>query len=268
MATSSEKLIRVKTQAFPNELHFRFHTENDGVYTRYGIEPLGIREFIEPFHARLSELDTALERIRKSANTERISVADRDFDFTYTGMYDYARSCRLHFDPQVRLAAENLNVVFEHYGNIGREAYRQELASSFNLLQDLRARQADVTALNLEPWIKAHEETARVLAALLDERTGETAQQTELRVRDVRRELDAVYQQITDRIDAMINLHGKDFVKGFVAEYNAHAVEYKNELARHLGRIHAKKRGESSLQNQNPDPGDEPAVNEKKEKLN
>ncbi|MDR2120950.1 MAG: DUF6261 family protein [Tannerella sp.] len=250
MTTSSEKLTRVKTQALPNEMHFRFHTENDGIYARYGIEPLGIQHFIEPFRSGLSALDTALERIRKSVNTERIAVADHDFDFTFSGMFDYTRSCRQHFDPQVRQAAENLSVVFEHYGNIGREAYRQELASSFNLLQDLRARDADVKALTLEPWLKAHEEAARTLAALLDERTGETAQQTELRVRQVRRELDAVYQQITDRIDAMINLYGKDFVKGFAAEYNAHAAEYKNELARHLGRIHAKKRNESPLQNQ------------------
>jgi hypothetical protein len=48
--------------------------------------------------------------------------------------------------------------------------------------------------------------------ALFDERNVETAQQTELGVKEVRRELDAVYQQITDRIDAMLNLHGRDFV--------------------------------------------------------
>jgi hypothetical protein len=249
MESMNEKLVRVRTHALANELHFRFHTENGALYARYGSEPLGISIFTEPFHSRLSELDVALERIRKSADTERAAAADHEFDVSFAGLREYARSCLYHFDPAVRTAAENLDIVFGHYGNIGKEPYRQELASSYNLLQDLRARKDDATALGLEPWMQAHEQAAAALAALLDERTAETAQQTDLRVRQVRRELDAVYQQITDRIDAMINLYGSDFVPGFVAEYNAHATEYKNKLAQHLGRIHAGKRDASPLQN-------------------
>jgi AcrR family transcriptional regulator len=227
MESINEKLVRVRTPFFPNELHFRFHSENDGLYARYGEAPLGISEFITPFRSRLADLDAALERIRKSADTDRIATADDDFDRSFSGMHEYTRSCRNHFDPAVRRAAENLAVVFDHYGNIGKEAYRQELASSYNLMQELRARLTDVQALNLDPWMTAHEQAAAALAALLDSRTGETAQQTDLRVREVRREVDALYQQITDRIDAMINLHGKEFVPGFVAEYNAHATGTK-----------------------------------------
>ncbi|MDR1455263.1 MAG: DUF6261 family protein [Tannerella sp.] len=242
MESFKERLVRVRTHLLPNELHFRFHTENDQLYTKHGVEPLGICIFITPFRHELEDLTTALERISKSAETVRIAGADHEFDVSFSGMHEYARSCLHHFSLDVRQAAENINVVFAHYGNIGKEAYRQELGASFNLVQDLRARETDVETMNLGPWIEAHEQAAQALAALLDERTGETAQQTELRVRKVRRKLDAVYQQITDRLDAMINLHGRDFVPGFVAEYNAHATEYKNKLAQHLGRIHAGKK--------------------------
>jgi hypothetical protein len=237
MEAINEKLVRVKTRSLPNEQHFRFHTENDGLYTKYGVVALGIEPFITPFRAKLSDEDVALERIRKSAETDRIAVADDEFDRSFSGMREYSRSCLNHFDPTVRRAAENLDIVFEHYGNIGKEPYRQELASSHNLLQDLRERATDVTALNLEPWMTAHEQTANTLAAMLDERNVEISRQTELGVKQTRIELDDIYQQITDRIDAMINLYGKDFVFGFVAEYNAHATEYKNKLAQHLGRL-------------------------------
>jgi hypothetical protein len=240
MEQPNEKLVRVRTHMLVNELYYRFHTENGELYTRYGVDQLGIAAFITPFRAGLADLDKALERIDKSADTERAAAADREFDISFSGLREYARSCLHHFDPAARRAAENLDVVFGHYGNIGREAYRQELASSYNLIQDLRARKDDVATLNLEPWIQAHEQAAAALTAILDARTGETAQQTELRVKQVRRTLDAVYQQIVDRIDAMINISGRDFVPGFVAEYNAHASEYKNKLARHLGRIRAK----------------------------
>ena len=251
MEPVNEKLTRLRTHALANEVHFRFHTENEALYTKYDPAALGIQPFIAPFRAGLSALDTALERIRKSADTARAAEADRDFDLSFSGLHEYARSCLHHFDPAVKRAAENLDVVFAHYGNIGKEAYRQELASSYNLMQDLRARKEEVTLLNLEPWMQAHEQAAAALAAILDERTGETAQQTELRAGQTRRELDAVYQQITDRIEAMINLNGRDFVPGFVAEYNAHALEYKNRLAQHLGRIHAEKNARSTGQNEN-----------------
>ena len=241
MISVSKKLVRVRTSHLPNELHFRFQIENDVLYARYGESLLGIGDFIGPFRFKMADLGTALERIRKSPETERIAVADHVFDTSFSGMSEYVHSCLRHFSPTVQRSAENLEVIFRHYGNIAKESYRQELGSSYNLMQDLRDRMADVTALNLEPWMLAHEEAAAALSALLDERTGETAKQTELRVRQVRREVDIIYQQITDRIDAMINLHGRDFVPGFVAEYNAHATEYKNKLAQHLGRIHAKK---------------------------
>jgi hypothetical protein len=242
METLNEKLVRLTVRLLPNELHFRLHTENGDLYTKYGVEPLGIVAYFGPFRAKLVDLDTALERISKSADTDRIADADDEFDRSFSGMSEYTRSCRNHFDPAVRHAAENLLVVFDHYGNIGKEAYRQELASSSNLLQDLRAKSADVTTLNLEPWMTAHEQSANALAALLNARTGETAKQTDLNVKQVRSEIDAIYYQITDRIDAMINLYGKEFVPGFVAEYNAHATEYKNKLAQHLGRVRAAKK--------------------------
>jgi hypothetical protein len=244
MATTNDKLVRVKTNLLPNELHFRFHTENDQMYNKYGPSPLGIVTLFPTFHAKLADLDTALERIPKSADTARIVVADNEFDISYSGLHSYVRSCLHHYTPSVRRAAENVNVIFEHYGDIGRQPYHQELASSFNLLQDVRKRTADVSAMSLAPWLTAHEQAATALAALLNERTGETAKQTELRVREVRRELDELYQQITNRLDAMININGRNFVAGFVAEYNAHATEYKNKLAQHLGRIHAGKKTE------------------------
>jgi hypothetical protein len=239
-----DELVRVTTRLFPNELHYRFHVENGDLYAKYGVEPLGIREYDEPFRGKLLDLDKALERIRKSADTERIAVADGEFDRSFSGMSEYTRSCRNHYDPAMRPSAENLLVVFNHYGNIGKEAYRQELASSSNLLQDLRARTSDVAALNLEPWMTAHEQAAHALADLLNVRTGETAKQTDLNAKQVRREIDVIYQQITSRINAMINLHGKGFVPGFVAEYNAHASEYRNKLAQHLGRIRAGKKND------------------------
>jgi hypothetical protein len=235
---TKERLVRVRTSILPNETFFRFMSENRVYYVKYNVQTLEIVELMVEYDAALDDLNTALERIRKNPDTVRIAELDAEFDTSYSGLEGYARVCLKHFSPAVRYAAENLIVVFDKYGNIGRQPYRQELASSVNLLQDLRARSADVATLALQPWMDAHEASATALATLLDTRTGENAQQTDIHILNARRRMENGYQQVTNRIDAVINLKGKDFAGAFYAEYNAHATEYKNTLAQHLGRIH------------------------------
>jgi hypothetical protein len=239
---STFKLIRLTTRLLTNELHFRFHRENEALYDKYDPNPLGIQEFIDPFKEALKKEDAALAYIRKSAETKRIAELDATFDFTFEGMRDYTFVHLKHYHETVRHAAENLKVVFDKYGNIGREPYRQELGSSYNLLQDLRSCKEEIEMINLIPWMDAHETVAKELAALLDKRTSESAKKTDLRMVEARQEVDMFYQQITDRIDAMINLRGKDFVPEFYNNYNAHATEYKVNLAQHLGRVQAGKK--------------------------
>jgi hypothetical protein len=217
-----------------------FMTENRGLYAKYGVVPLGIEPFMQEYDSTLADEDAALEVIRKSAETERIAIADVEFDHTFLGMRDFAKSCLKHYAPNVCRAAENLWVVFEHYGNITPLPYHQELGASVNLLQDLRARQADYNLTGIAPWADAHEQAANNLSALLAGRTEEQSLQSELRAREVKLRMDSVYQKTTNRLDAKINIEGKDFVPGFYAEYNTHATEYKNKLAQHLGRIKKK----------------------------
>jgi hypothetical protein len=206
---------------------------------------------MEPFDRVLLDENTSLNYIRKSVKTKRIEELDSVFDYTFEGMRDFAFANLKHYDGAMRHAAENIEIVFNKYGNIGKEPYRQELAASYNLLQDLRAYNAEIETINLVPWMAAHEEAANNLAALLNERTDETAQKTHLRIKETRRAVDKVYHQIIDRIDSMINIYGVDYVPGFVNKYNAHAMEYKVKLAQHLGRIQAGKDDEDEEDNDN-----------------
>jgi len=243
----ADKLVRVETSRLKNETHFEFNDENRELFNRYKPAALGIQLYEAPYNEAVNNEDTALELVRKSAETPRIAAADVVFDETFTGMHTFLTSCLKHYNPNMRRAGENLNVVFQKYGNIGKLAYREELAASHNLTQDLRARPTDMGVIGLLPWLEAHEKAAADLLALLGERTGETAQLTALRVIETRRETDRIHQQILKRLEAMININGIDFVPGFVAEYNAHATEYKNTLAQHLGRIHKESGEETEL---------------------
>ena len=175
--------------------------------------------------------------------TETFLRADADavFDESFSGLHTYQQACLKHSNQTLRRAAQNLDVVFAKYGNIGKYPYRQELAMSMNLLQDLRLHEADVATLGLATWMNAHEQAAQKLRLLMDSRSDEIAGKTTLRAIETRRETDIVYQRIIARLEAMININGENYVPGFVAAYNTHATEYKNTLAQHLGRIRAGK---------------------------
>jgi hypothetical protein len=232
-----EVIVRLRTHRLSNEMFFRFMTENKQYYKKYDPHALGIDPLLPAYETALQRLDIAMEPIRQSPETERISALDAEFDITFAGLKKYQKSCLQHYDPRVRYAAENLEVVFHKYGNIARQPYHQELASAQNLLEDLHQRSGEVDDTNMRPWLDALNEKADNLATLLDVRTGEIAQRPDIRVIEARRDMETCYQKVTNRIEAMININGKDYVPGFFAEYNAHVTEYKNMLAQHLGRI-------------------------------
>jgi hypothetical protein len=232
-----EKLIRVRISNFPNNMHEAFHTENEGIYVAYNPDKLGISPFMTPFGTALGNEHVALGHIAKSPETARIAELDDKFDFTFAGMRNYTRSYLKYSNEPERHAAEDLMVVFDKYGNISLKPNHEELALSRSLLEELRRHPNEIMLINLTPWMDTHEIAARELANLLDKRTDDIAQQMTVSVKKARREVDKIYKQISDRIDAMINIHGKEYVPGFVNKYNAHAIEYRNKYAIHIGRI-------------------------------
>jgi hypothetical protein len=251
MTTLEEILVGVSLSQFPNNLHFPYTSESLALFMKYNPSTLGIKEFFDPFELSFQKLDTAFEYSPKSPETERIARLDEEFDLTFAGMRNYSFSFLKHFNEDDRYAAENLKIIFDKYGNIARQPYRQAIGSSHNLVQELRNRPDDIQKINLTSWIDAHEAAAKKVADLLDKRIEEMSQQTNLRIREVRQEVDFYYHKIVNRINAMINIHGKDYVPGFFEEFNRHATEYNNKYAIHIGRIQAEKEKNKDKENKN-----------------
>jgi hypothetical protein len=238
---NEEILIEVPVYRFSEETHYEYMEESSLIMRKYDPNYLGIQIFFGPFEQAIQNEDDALEHIRKSPETVRIAKVDVKFDSSFGGLRDYTHSFLKHFGEQERYAAENLSVVLKKYGNIAKEPYRQELAMAHNLIQDLRKHPADIQTLNLAPWINALETVTNEMLALLDKRNIEVSQQTHLKVKETRQETDILYQKIVNRINAMINIHGKAFAQAFFDEFNTHATEYKNKYAQHIGRIRSGK---------------------------
>lgn len=236
-------LVKVPCPRLTNEMHLGFHLENGVMIGEFGATELGIAEYATQYADAIHDEDVAIEQVRRSADTSRIAEADVVFDNSYTGMHTYIQACLHHVSPEVRYSAQNLAVIFDQYGNIGRHSYRSELMMSRNILTDLRERPADIQATGLTVWMNAHESAATKLRELMDARSAEIASRSKLQVKETRKNTDGVYHLIISRVESMININGVNYVPGFVDAYNTHATEYKNTLAQHLGRVHAGKDG-------------------------
>jgi hypothetical protein len=235
-------LLGVPVSQLPNGLHFSYNEGTKNLLQKFNPDPLGVMEFFDPYGGAIVNLDIAFEYSPKSPETDRIVKLDEIFDDTFSGMKNYVYAYLKHRGDTERYAAENLKVIFDKYGNIAKESYREALTYSHTLLQELKNHPAEIKVLLLTPWMDAHEKAAKEMRDLMEKRNEDMAHQTHIKVREARKEVDYYYHKIVNRINAMINLHTKDYVPGFYDEFNQHATEYNNKYAQHLGRLREEKK--------------------------
>jgi hypothetical protein len=238
------KITRTDFHLYRNEQWFQFFTEFKrltGIYKNLNIE-----ELLIVFLVLYGKADEALEIIRKSAKTELINEADSKRDHTFRGFAGMVISFLNHFDPKKQQAAVQLEIVLNHYGNVNVLPKDEETAAIHNLLQDVKITYAaQIGLLGLNEWVEELEKDNLTFQALTADRNTEEAMRSSLRMIEVRRECDAVYRQIVERIEALILLNGEAQYADFVNELNNLVRHYNNTIAARKGRG-ASKEGKSN----------------------
>lgn len=232
MRTSKIDLSRLR-----NEEHFQFQTEFKASVAKYSAQALSIEALYatwEPLYAQ--ELE-ALQVIRKSATTEQLAIADTERDEIFRGFADAVKSLLNHFSADKRMAASRVNVVLDQYGNVARKSYDEETAAITKLVQEANgALRADIATLGLADWIAELDTRNKAFDALMKSRYSEAAAKTELRMKQVRAEIDLVYRAIADRLDALMLLNGPAAYEPFVRELNTRVDRYNDIIAMRKGR--------------------------------
>jgi hypothetical protein len=216
-----------------NEEWFQLFTEFRDLALKFNPDALNIAALWATFLTLYADADTALEIIRKSADTALMLEADRVRDQTFRGFADAVKSACNHFDPQKRTAAEQLSIPFNHFGNLAQKAPNEETASIYNLLQELNGAYANrVQILSLQDWTLRLAADNAAYEALVKDRNTEIAQRSKLRMKGVRKEVQEVYYRIVERIEATITLNGEiPPFAGFANEWNAFLKRYADVLA-------------------------------------
>ncbi|MDR1197734.1 MAG: DUF6261 family protein [Prevotellaceae bacterium] len=225
-------IISINLHLLKNETHVQFNENINGIFIKYSPQTLGIKALYDLYKSAFDNETAALDIIRKSELTAKITEQDNRRDSIYRGFADTVKGAMNHFDPACAQAAETLYDIFRHYGNIARKTLDDETAAINDLLRELSlptAAQA-VTLLGLTSWSNKLAEENTLFAELMTERYVEAAEQTPFRMKETRIETDRYYHAIVNQLENQW-LTGVTALEAVIGEMNAVIERFKNILA-------------------------------------
>lgn len=237
------KIERTNLSKLRNNEHFQCQTEFKALVEEYNAVTLKIENLFNNSYLPLyAEEDEAILKISKNTFTEARTQADQQRDNTFRGMVDMNKAALNHFHPVTVESAKRLKILFDTYGNISRLPLQEETSAIYNLLQELKGNFSnDVDVLGLRDWMNKLQMDNNAFEALTKESYDEDASKTELKVKEVRTEIDKVFRQIIERLEALMLIEGEENYLDFVRKLNVQLEKYSNTLAQREGRNAAKK---------------------------
>jgi hypothetical protein len=233
-------IIRFSYEHLRNEEHVEFHTTVNELFISADPTVLGIAPLYAVYQPLLEEEKEALDVILKSKFTPEIDDQDHKRDSLYRGFADNVKSNLHHFNLTRRAAAERVESILEHYGNIANKSLDGETAAIEDLYRELTkdGNIQDVIALDLGDWLEELIQASRWLDQLMLARYKEAALRPNVHMRRIRTEVDKVFRSILDLLEALVRVNGTDKNKAFIADLNVVMERYKDILAQEAGRRH------------------------------
>lgn len=231
MEIETFKLTRLR-----NEDHYLFNTRFKRLVLQFSATALNIVTQFDEWQAAFDDEGTAIEYVRKSSITDQLVEADGLRDDLFGGFMLLVKGNLHHYNSGMRMAAERVNVITDHFGNLAQFTFTSESASIINMIAELGGADApDIAALGLHGWITELQNRNNAFIELFDSRLDESAGKTALRMKEVRLRIDTAYNAIIKRINAGIVFNGEAPYADFVKLLNESLLYYRNLLARQVG---------------------------------
>lgn len=217
-----------------NEEHFQFHSEFKGLVVTHKASTLNIETAFNAYLPLYSQEAEALNKIIKSSLTSVLADADKLRDNTFMGLSDAVSAAARHFRPEVKLAAQRMMVVFNHYNGLTRRNYDQESAAINTFIAELNSSCADdITTIGVGDWVSELQSNNDNFINLMKTRYTEEAGKTQYEMKEVRIQIDNAYRSIIKRIDALMTINGESDYTAFVRELNERIDRINNQISQH-----------------------------------
>jgi hypothetical protein len=193
-----------------------------------------VMQFYDEFTGLLAQEKKIVDAQKSSDYTQQITDADHRDDRLIVGIRDTVNAALHHFDPAVVAAAHSLSLRLKTFGDIQAKSYEEEAAAIDILLGDLQSAEfaPKVALVGLTPWINELTEAVAEFERLLDLRNTEQADRPHQRLREVRRQIEAVYRNMVTHIQSAATLDTADTYTEFINRLNAR-ITYFNDHNHH-----------------------------------
>ena len=244
------EIKRINLHNLRNEEWFNFYSEFKRFVEEASPQTLKIEKYFAVFLVLYVQADSIMEKIRKSKHTKQIIELDKQRDSIFKGLIYAIKSYKHHTNSAKREAAESLEPLLSHYGNLAVKPYNEETAGIHNFLQEFRENYNDaIITLELTTWLDELERSNLAFEEAIIERNREGASKSELKLWDIRLEIDNCYKDIVKRLEALILITEDEKEKepyiAFVKTLNTNIKRYLNTIAQRKGRSDAKKEEEN-----------------------
>ena len=221
-----------------NGEHIQFQTGFKELVEKYSSIATIVAPLLATYLSHYNNEFEALNVIMKSDKSDLLSDSDIERDTTFGGMRDFIKSLLKHYDPAVQQAAARIKIVIDSAGDVATKSYNDETSSINKLYTTLTSEYANEIAAvpDASGWLSKLKADNDAFETIMNDRYSEESAKTQLRMKQVRIEVDAAYSAIVKRINALIEVNGEADFAEFTTELNQRIDKYSTLLAQRKGR--------------------------------
>lgn len=185
------------------------------------------------FSEKVSEAEAAQKQIRKSQHTDQLAMLDQKRDNLYRGLVLRLQSEEFSLIDDRKKAAEKVALVIKTYGNLTVHNYQKETIEIQNFVRELKSENylPSVQKIGLDEWIEWLETTNTEFEKLYASRRDEYAAQPTYDMKNIRKELDALFKKIQQTAEALAILKPSEALSVFMAKVDASISKWRDILA-------------------------------------
>jgi hypothetical protein len=224
------KILKIYFSYLRNEAHYQFLLLVKKLFESYPSVANLVNALLLQFYTLLLLESKLVDAVRASEYTKQLEEADKRLDRTVVGLGIAIDAALRHPDPDIVKAAERLRIRMKAFrGEIERKAYEEESGAVKILVADLQGAYApQVSKIGVGAYVIEISAAQNAFEQIFLLRSAERVERPQENLKDVRKEIDAVYRQIIERIDAYTVLNGTSVTGGFVKKLN-NEIAYFNE---------------------------------------
>ncbi len=216
-----------------NAEHVQYHSDFTALVERYSAAKLGIDHLFSIYKKQLEIEQSCFSIVEKSATTEEINTADLRRDNAFRGIKGMVKAHLYHFKPELVEVAKRLKIIFDTYGNVPASPYDEETAQITSIVSEFTTSYRDeIATLELTEWVGELKAANEQFKKLKTDRYKENAAKSDIKMKDIRSDVDSLYEEMERMVSALMIINGEDKYRLFVKELNARIESYNLSIAK------------------------------------